>query len=126
MKPPCLRNYTDAEATLELQDRVRLRCIDKQAELAEQNRRFKGPGKLRKDKWWRSPGGSKDRYRVAPKVAVRSRWRKLAMLQRDREWEAAYAKADEAFQGGDRDVVFPAGTWKLRVDNGVNVAPPAS
>lgn len=123
-KPPCLSGYTDADATSVLSEAVRVRCLEKQAQMKDQNQRFKGVPKLAKDKWWRVPGSSaKDEwFGVRPKVAVRSQWRKQHALQRNAEWEAAYAAADEAFKNGDRNVEFPYGTWLVRKRHGVKVA----
>ena len=41
-----------------------------------------------------------------------------------RQWRASYEAALERWRGGDRDVEFPAGTWKMRVVHGARVAPP--
>ena len=122
--PPCLAGHTDGEATTLLSDAVRARCLEKQEAMKEENRRFKGVKKLAKDKWWRVPGSSSkdDWYGVRPKVAVRSQWRRLAALQRNAVWEAAYAAADEAFKKGEREVEFPYGTWLVRQRHCVKVA----
>ena len=41
-----------------------------------------------------------------------------------RAWIKSYAEALERWRGGDREVEFPAGTWKMRVLHGARVAPP--
>ncbi|PRP90712.1 hypothetical protein ENSA7_82420 [Enhygromyxa salina] len=63
------------------------------------------------------------RFTVTPKVAASCKWRRLAQLQRDREWEREYACARELWLAGDSAVVFPAGTYWLRRFAGVTVAP---
>lgn len=123
-KPPCLSGHTDAEATQLLRDRVRMYALAKQAEMKQQKRRFKQPLKLAKVKWWKSAISDEKRFAVAPKVASSCRWRRLEMLQRDREWERQYAEAYEELQQGNRAAVFPHGTWLMRVRSKVNVAAP--
>lgn len=123
-RPPCLAAMSDEEATTFLADRTRQRCVEKQYDMKKQHRRFKGPDKLRREKWWRRPGTTTKDFTVKPKVAVRCKYRRLAMIQRNREWEAQYLEADEAFARGNRDVVYPYGTWLQKVRYEVNVAGP--
>ncbi len=122
VKPPCLRDYSDADATQLLRNLVRMRSLEKQGEMKAENRRFKQPLKLAKVKWWKSANSEEKNFTVAPKVATSCQWRRLAMLQRDREWERQYAEADEAFARGKRDVEYPTGTWLMSFRYRVNVA----
>ena len=45
-------------------------------------------------------------------------------LEELREWRAAYARCLERWRQGDRDVLWPPNTWKMRVLHGVRCAPP--
>lgn len=123
-RPPCLSHMSDADATKLLADLTRQRCVDKQHDMKRQRRRFKQPNKLRRERWWRRPSSSKRDFTVKPKLAVRCPVRRNAMIQRNREWERQYLEADEAFAHGDRDAVYPYGTWLQQVRYGVNVAAP--
>ncbi|MCR9159378.1 MAG: hypothetical protein ACE37F_08325 [Nannocystaceae bacterium] len=123
-RPPCLSSMSDAEATALLRDRTRQRCVEKQHEMKVQHRRFKGVDKLARERWWRRPGSNTEDFTVKPKVAVRCKYRRRAMIQRNKTWEAEYLEADEAFAAGDRDVVYPYGTWLQRFRYAVNVAAP--
>jgi hypothetical protein len=49
-----------------------------------------------------------------------------AMVEKRRAFRASYRTAHVRFANGDRDVVFPYGTWKLRVLYNVDVAPAPS
>jgi hypothetical protein len=122
-RPPCLSHLSDPAATALLKERTLVRCEDKQREMQKKRRRFKQPTKLARERWWKRPSGSSTDFTVKPKVAVRCEYRRRAMLQRNREWEAKYAAADEAFANGKRDVEYPYGTWLQRVRYKVNVAP---
>jgi hypothetical protein len=122
-RPPCLRSLSDTEATALLEERVRLKCIEVQEEMRRKNRRFKQLSKLGREKWWKAPTSPEDRFRVTPKVASSCKWRRLALLQRNAEWEELYAAADAAFARGDRGARYPHGTWLMRVRYGVAIAP---
>ena len=57
-----------------------------------------------------------------PKVRARNRSLLRAMLARYSVFWAGYREALEAWRGGDRSVVFPFGTWGMRLFHGACVA----
>ena len=57
-----------------------------------------------------------------PKVRARNRPLLRAMLARNSVFWAEYRAALEAWRGGDRGVVFPFGTWGMRVFHSAVVA----
>ena len=57
-----------------------------------------------------------------PKVRARNRSLLRAMLARYSVFWAEYREALEAWRGGDRSVVFPFGTWGMRLYHGACVA----
>ena len=67
---------------------------------------------LRQD-WRGFPASPEVRGGLNPTVAARTRSSRKEALERSREFRHAYILAREAFLRGDRDVVFPAGTWWL-------------
>lgn len=104
-----------------LMRKVRAREREIHDELRQKNRRFMGETKLRRQRWYRTPRSSEDRFRVKPSVASSSKWHRIAQLQRDRRWERAYAKARESHRKGEA-TEFPHGTYWMRVHLGVKVA----
>jgi hypothetical protein len=56
-------------------------------------------------------------------VACRAKWKRIEALQRLAEFGRAYREALAAWRGGVRDVVFPEGTWLMRVLHAVPCAP---
>jgi hypothetical protein len=93
----------------------------KQGKLRRLGKRFMGEQKVRNQAWRRKPVKEEDRYTVTPKVSSRSKWARIARLQRNREWEDRYAEAYEAHLAKKR-VAFPEGTYWLRRFAGVEVA----
>ena len=69
---------------------------------------------------------SEPRRKLRPIVACRNLVRRLVELAFFREFRIAYARMRSRWMAGDRNVVFPAGTYLLRVIHGVPCAmPPA-
>jgi hypothetical protein len=58
-------------------------------------------------------------------VAGRDKWKRVEALSRLQDFLRAYRDAWEALRAGARDVLFPAGTYWLRVAYGVSCAAPA-
>lgn len=59
---------------------------------------------------------------LKPRVAARDRWKRIEALGRLVEFLRAYRAAWLARRAGRTDVIFPAGTYALRVDHGVRCA----
>lgn len=121
VRPDIFPELSDDELYDLLMARVRERELAKQAQMRRDGRRFKGEQKLAKEQWDRPATSWEDRFTLTPKVAASCRWKRQVQIQRNREWERAYAEAREAFRRGERPV-FPAGTYWLRLHAGVAVA----
>jgi len=70
-----------------------------------------------------SPSSFEPRRTLRPRVASRSKWARIAALQRNKEWELAYDEARAQWRT-DKTVVFPFGTYALRRWADVRVKPP--
>ena len=70
-----------------------------------------------------TPSTHEDRRGLRPQVACRDKWRRIEVLQRLKQFLAAYREAWLRFRAGVRDTLFPAGTYALRVHHGVACAP---
>ena len=91
---------------------------------AEEKRFLGRAGVLRQSRRG-SPRTREQRFGISPRVASRDKWRRIEALQRDSEWYAAYCESRDRYCAGERSVVFPAGTYQLRILHRVSVAPPA-
>lgn len=60
-----------------------------------------------------SPSTFEARRGLSPRVAARNKWRRIEALRRNRAFLVAYQEALEQLRSGNRDAVFPAGTYKL-------------
>ena len=71
---------------------------------------------------WTTPSAREERRVLRPRVACRDKWKRVEALQRLKLFLIAYRNAWLRFRAGQRDVVFPAGTYGLRVHHGVACA----
>jgi hypothetical protein len=58
---------------------------------------------------------------IVPRVAARSMFIRQKLLAAQREFRRAYHAAVDAWRDGLRDIVFPLGTWWMRLFHGVDV-----
>ncbi len=65
------------------------------------------------------PRNREPRFRVSPKVACRDKWRRIERLQRNKQWAHDYGVALDCWRAGEREVVFPAGTYRMRIVHNV-------
>ena len=57
-------------------------------------------------------------------MACQNKWRRIEALGRQRSFVESYFEAFTLYRGGNRDVVFPEGTYALRYRVGVRCGPP--
>ncbi len=108
----------------EFRDDVRARVAKRekaQAEkLARKGRRFRGWRWVMRQKRTARPATQAKRRGIRPRVATRDKWKRVEALGRLAEFLLEYRVALGRLRNGDRDVVFPRGTYLLRVH--LNVA----
>lgn len=68
------------------------------------------------------PHSAAPRRGLSPRLATRDKWRRVELLARLKSFADDYREARERWIGGDRGVLFPVGTYKLRVEFGVTCA----
>jgi REP element-mobilizing transposase RayT len=86
---------------------------------------FMGPRRVLAQKPHSRPGREEPRRKLNPRVAARDKWKRIEALGRLVAFVDAYRVAWAAMRSGVRDVLFPAGTYRLRVSQGVRCAAPA-
>jgi len=81
-------------------------------------RRFLGLAAVRSQHWSESPTTFEKRRGLRPRVATRSTWRRISALQRNKQFEAAYAEVRERLLAGESGLIWPYGTYKMCVTYG--------
>lgn len=91
---------------------------------ARERRGFLGAARVLGQKWWARPQQAEPRRGLSPRIAGRDRSQRVEALEGLREFLAAYRVALKAWKTGRRRVVFPAGTYALRLFHAAACAAP--
>lgn len=97
-----------AEREQELRDKAKV-----------ENRRFLGRDRVLRQSPFDRPRTDEDRRSLNPRVAAKDKWRRIEALQRLKSFLSAYRQAWLRFAAGDRDVLFPFGTYGMVMRFGV-------
>lgn len=89
----------------------------------ESGRKFLGVAKVLAQKPTASPTSHEPRRALTPRVAAKDKWKRIEALGQLVEFLRAYRAAWLDRKRGAEGVVFPAGTYLLRVAHGVSCAP---
>lgn len=105
------------------QKRVDTETQQLQAQHHAAGRRFLGRRAVRKQSPFDCAKSKERRRGLKPRIKCRDRLQRMAAIRRLKEFCAAHREAFELFRAGVRDVVFPAGTYWMRIHAGVSCAP---
>jgi REP element-mobilizing transposase RayT len=108
-----------------LMDELRVAEDQAAAELAEQGRSFMGPARVLAQNPSARPAPGEPRRGLKPRVACPNKWKRIEVLSRLRDFADHYRAAFEAWRSGLREVVFPPGTWLMRVQHCARCVAPA-
>ncbi len=86
--------------------------------------RFLGVARVLAQKPSARPAPGEARRKLNPRVAARDKWKRVEVLRRLLEFVRSYRAAWAARRDGAANVVFPYGTYLLRVVHGVPCAEP--
>jgi len=89
-------------------------------ELTAANRTFLGERGVLGQRATETPRTREPRRVLSPQVAGQSKWHRIEALQRLKAFVVAYRAAWERWRAGVRRIVFPAGTYALRIHAGVS------
>jgi REP element-mobilizing transposase RayT len=114
--PPGFASAAEFQAQLGAE----LRRLEEDAarEITGKGRRFLGVTRVLMQNPFARPARGEPRFGLKPRIAARDKWKRIEGLLRLGAWHDAYDVALERWRAGFRDVVFPAGTWLMRVLHG--------
>jgi REP-associated tyrosine transposase len=93
-------------------------------EMRAQRRSFLGETRILAQAHRARPSTGEPRRELNPRVGARDKWKRIEALNRLAEFIATYRAAWVKFRDGVRDVLFPAGTYWLRVACGARCLEP--
>lgn len=92
-------------------------------ERQQTGRRVLGRRCVLRQSWRDTPTSREPRRNLRPRVAARNKWLRIALLQRNQQWQAHYREAFENLRRG-LPAEFPYGTYALQRFASVRVKPP--
>jgi putative transposase len=104
-----------ADALREIEDR----CA---RELESEGRSFLGAARVLAQKSVARPAAGEPRFGLNPRIAARDKWKRIEAICRLKEFLSAYKDAWREWKSGVRDVLFPSGTYLLRIMHGAACA----
>jgi REP element-mobilizing transposase RayT len=87
-----------------------------------EGRSFAGAARVLAERTLRRAASDEPRRELSPRVAARDPWKRLEALSRMLSFMREYREAWRSWRAGVRDVLFPAGTYLLRVQHGARCA----
>src|SRR5512133_64478 len=84
-------------------------------ETASKKRRFLGVARVLAQNPFARPPPGEPRFELKPRIAARDKWRRIEGLFRLKSFEQAYRQAWVERRSGAPNVLFPAGTYLLRI-----------
>ncbi len=122
-RPPGFEGLDDHALFLKIRGAVE-KCEAKHRKaIKKAGRKVLGRRAVRKQSPFDSPRSRAPRRKMSPRVAEKDKWRRVEALQRLQWFLDEYRCALTLWRAGFREVVFPAGTYGLRVHARVACAP---
>ena len=112
--PPQLRHREPVEVVEELHERIRIREEAIAKDLAESQRTFMGPARIRRQGRNSIPKTREKKRTLSPTVAAKDPERRIAFLEAQAVFRQEYQKALKLWMAGAELTVFPEGTFKMR------------
>jgi hypothetical protein len=93
-----------------------------QRELASAGSRFLGVARVLTQSPFSRPAAGEPRFELKPRIAARDKWKRIEGISRLKSFLREYREAWLARRSAFADVLFPAGTYLLRLMHGVQCA----
>ena len=107
-------SVSDEELAAVLREGLEARERNIRKEARKKRRSFLGPEAILAQSRHAHPRSREKRFGLRPTVAARWKWARIERLRRNKVWFAHYQAALRELRAGNRHVVFPFGTYKLR------------
>lgn len=122
VRPDICPGLSDAELADAVSVLVESREAESRQKLKQAGRRFMGASAVKRQRPSERPRTAAPRRGLSPRVAAKNKWRRIEALGQLKKFVAAHKQAMSQWAMGARDVVFPPGTYKMRVLHQVRCA----
>jgi hypothetical protein len=123
VRPAICPDMSDSRLAAHVEKLVAEREAQCREQIADEGRQFMGAKAVLRQRPSGRPRTHEPRRELSPRVAAKNKWRRIEALRRLKWFTDAYNKALELWRSGVRDVIFPAGTYAMRVLHGVRCDP---
>ena len=121
--PPLLRGEKPRVLGTRLLGLIKASEKETRETMRREGRKFVGRKTVLRQSPKQSARSHEERFKTNPTLACRDKWKRIELLQRKLEWLKEYREAYGRYRGGDRDVIFPFGSFKWPTFANANVAP---
>ncbi len=122
-RPPQFCNLSNDAYMKKLSEKIDRKKKEAYEEMKTTGRSFMGRAAIMRQNPTDSPNTFETRRNLNPQVACKSKWHRIEALQRIKSFLQEYKEALRKWKDGYRNVVFPAGTYAMRIHAGVCCAP---
>ena len=119
---PSLDGLSRREAQKRIDEGIAEREARERARVLREGGTFLGPDAVKRQDPFASPTTREPRRQLSPRVASPNRWRRIETLARCADFARAYRDALAAWCAKKRSVVFPLGTYLMRLRHQVRCA----
>ena len=122
-KLPTLSQLTDEAYVQKVSDAVKAKEAELRERILGEGRTFLGARAVLRQSPFDRPRTHEPRRELSPRVACRNKWARIEAICRLKAFVQSYKDAWQRYRTGQRDAVFPHGTYWLRVYAGVTCVP---
>lgn len=123
LRPPILKASSDLDVHLLVRDRVAKLVRAAREDRLRHGAPFLGPRAVLRQSVDTKPNAQAPRRSLNPRIAAKVSELRLVAIDAMRRFQRSYRLAWEQRQAGHYEVIFPAGTYALRIFAGVRCAP---
>ena len=121
--PPSHANMSTNEYEITVATEIFRREQEIAAEMRAAHRTFMGMDAVMRQAHHGKPKNAEKRSALHPKFAAKDKHQRISAIKRYKQFVADYMKARKVYKTGNHDVIFPCGTYALRIHAGVKTAP---
>ena len=115
VRPDIFPHLSDAELNQKLFDAVATRTRHTRAEMRRAGKKFLGAEGVLRQAFSAKPETTEIRRKLSPRIAASNPNVRVAAIRALQRFLAEYREAWNAWRNGNRDALFPFGTYSLRV-----------
>ena len=125
-RPRGFEQLPDNELAILIRDQIADQERQARAKLKAENRKFMSRRRVLAQSRYDAPNKAPEGGDIVPTVACKDRELRIERLRANKGWYLQYVESRRRWRAGEREVVFPYGTYLLVRQHSVNVEEPIS